>query len=1483
VTRAYRLLAALVLVVLCSIAANAQRIAPEKFIPSISQAQNPQCNYSTTATTGRFSIQRAAKFDLIDSYAWFDQCFRDATYGNSWQTMKHYNPDQVVVLYQNGPGLTPQSTPGADIQKTFVLNNHGQTAGDRWTGIGRTYTGTGQFLVGTVGDGYDTTVTMNLRSANWRAYWKDTFGTWGGLANPYYGGTISTTGADGIFADNANYPTVARVCPVPQGPLYLIGHPGSDDCNAPANEAFKDSPADYNLPYTRDNTDWHGLTLAWVNEAVPALRTAYGANFVLIPNWFKMNSAAGVTGTSGWTETNAMTNPPFAGMVEGIVSQQGGHSAVSDDYAGQPNEITFIVTAMQGLTRTKVVFDNTVTGCSNLDSGFVVPNSNSMTCAEHFWHVMGVFLLGFDTELGNGYMGYGDHNDIDWQDEWDPAFLHLGHQIGLAQKIGSIWWRQFDDAWVAVNSVSSTVSGITLPGGIQGRVCTHANFKISTTCGSASPVSSFSLTANRAAILLKSGKSITNSDNPIIPAVLTITTTSPLPGGTEGAGYSQTILASGGTAPYTWSTLSGTLPTGITRTGAVLSGTPTVAGIYTFTIRVTDSLAVTDDQAYSLTIAASPGGGDPATYARSQISSDVFTNASTACLDPYSANWARIHDGGTTNCVKVDATNDVIYGTPNSYEGWVARRTETFGSNQYASLKITALPADNSDGLQFVGVGARIAAGTGVARNLYEAVIYKVAAVQTTALVKVVAGVLETLVSSSTEVWTVGARIEIEVYGSEIRVLHDGAVVSGLTFTDTTPITGGAPGVAMAGGSGTVATGDDFLAGNLVPAGSYHISRSTGSDSNAGTSAAPFATINKALSVMSAGQDALLCAGACNGAGSDTYLIDIDDTVQAPPSGTSFADAPGIKAYPGEAITVKPTTAKCNVVNLTTVDYVRFEDLIFDADDLNCGSPAAIVLDATHTGTQTTGSTTRTLTSVVTSSTSNAILIVALDYDNNTQTGSGCVYNTTETMTLLGYISGVNYHGTSIYYPKAPSVTTASVVCSGVDTSLTSSISALSLHNVDQTNPFRDVDTGNGTGTTTGTLTLTTVSGDFVIDFVGEYNHATPGMTPGAGQTEIYDYTATSGQVAGSTRTASGTTTGMVYSWTDSRAFVHTAMALTPAGSGGSGTTTGISIASGSTNIRFTNVTTQNATGDGVLAAGAGMEYLGGRVTANGKGITITGANSTVDGAEIDTNTMRGVIASANDITIQNNNIHDNTTDGIASAGSITGLRIYNNALSVNGGLDISLTASAPTGAQIYHNTANSNHTPTVSITAGSGHLFTNNIVYPGTISAAAATLSHNTTANPLFVSAPTNLAVGLGSPAIAAGLDLTASVPTDINGSARSNPPTTGAYEFMAIPVITGITPKRVAHARAVSVTITGTDLDATTPVINFSSTGVTASSVVQVDPQTITATFTTADNAPLGCQTVTLDSDAGTGIVGGQFCVTTPTLMQQALRRLQ
>jgi hypothetical protein len=81
-------------------------------------------------------------------------------------------------------------------------------------------------------------------------------------------------------------------------------------------------------------------------------------------------------------------------------------------------------------------------------------------------------------------------------------------------------------------------------------------------------------------------------------------TTSSLSAATVGSAYSQTVTAAGGQTPYTWSVTSGSLPSGLTLNGStgVISGTPSGAGAFSFTVQVNDANATTATKALSISV-----------------------------------------------------------------------------------------------------------------------------------------------------------------------------------------------------------------------------------------------------------------------------------------------------------------------------------------------------------------------------------------------------------------------------------------------------------------------------------------------------------------------------------------------------------------------------------------------------------------------------------------------------------------------------------------------------------------------------------------------------------------------------------------------------------------------------------------------------------------------------------------------------------------
>ena len=83
--------------------------------------------------------------------------------------------------------------------------------------------------------------------------------------------------------------------------------------------------------------------------------------------------------------------------------------------------------------------------------------------------------------------------------------------------------------------------------------------------------------------------------------------TSSLPGMQAGVAYAYTLLATGGTTPYKWSVLSGSLPQGLSLAASgQLAGSSTRTGQYPFTVEVTDATNSTVSKALALSVSAPP-------------------------------------------------------------------------------------------------------------------------------------------------------------------------------------------------------------------------------------------------------------------------------------------------------------------------------------------------------------------------------------------------------------------------------------------------------------------------------------------------------------------------------------------------------------------------------------------------------------------------------------------------------------------------------------------------------------------------------------------------------------------------------------------------------------------------------------------------------------------------------------------------------------
>jgi hypothetical protein len=196
----------------------------------------------------------------------------------------------------------------------------------------------------------------------------------------------------------------------------------------------------------------------------------------------------------------------------------------------------------------------------------------------------------------------------------------------------------FKDSGDGADSTSLTIA-CTNPV-IATKHCGDANFACSgSSADITATLSGLSLSYDQAVSCTINGQDLASTPNAMSPYTynftvqsdpnpsLTVTTTT-LADGTEGAAYSATLVATGGTSPYTWSVIADVLPTGLSLAAGtgIISGVPTTAGASSFTVQATDSASppATDNQVLSITInPAAPTGQTTVTI---QDITDTYIN-----------------------------------------------------------------------------------------------------------------------------------------------------------------------------------------------------------------------------------------------------------------------------------------------------------------------------------------------------------------------------------------------------------------------------------------------------------------------------------------------------------------------------------------------------------------------------------------------------------------------------------------------------------------------------------------------------------------------------------------------------------------------------------------------------------------------------------------------------------------------------------------
>jgi len=204
----------------------------------------------------------------------------------------------------------------------------------------------------------------------------------------------------------------------------------------------------------------------------------------------------------------------------------------------------------------------------------------------------------------------------------------------------------------------------------------------------------------------------------------------PLPGATAGSTYSQTFTTTGGISPYTYA-VSGTLPAGLSlSTGGILSGTPTTAGNYSFTVTSSDASTgagspASTSAAYTLTVSAPTLTVTPTSLAGgtagSAYSQTLSTSGGTA---PYTyAVTTGVLPGGLSL-----SSNGALAGTPTVAGSFSFTVTTTdnlgFTGSKAYTLAVSAptlvvTPANLSGGIVGTAYGQTLSTSGGTGPYAY--------------------------------------------------------------------------------------------------------------------------------------------------------------------------------------------------------------------------------------------------------------------------------------------------------------------------------------------------------------------------------------------------------------------------------------------------------------------------------------------------------------------------------------------------------------------------------------------------------------------------------------------------------------------------------------------------------------------------------------------------------------------------------------------
>jgi large repetitive protein len=425
----------------------------------------------------------------------------------------------------------------------------------------------------------------------------------------------------------------------------------------------------------------------------------------------------------------------------------------------------------------------------------------------------------------------------------------------------------------------------------------------------------------------------------IDPAITLSPTT--LPNGSTGTAYSQSLSASGTTSPYTFSLASGTLPTGLSLSGAgVISGTPSALGTFNFTVRATDPNSSIGNQAYTVVITGPPLTVSPPTLANGK---ELLSYSQTITASGGTAPYTFTVSAGALPSGLSLASGGALTGTPTAGSAGTYNFTVTAndsasstGSRPYtiiiaAAPTITVSPATLPNGKVGLAYSQTVSASGGTAPYTFSVSAgslpsgLALSGAGSLSGTPTAAGTYNfTVLATDTEGYTAALPYSVVVDPAPSITLAPASVPNGkelLAYSQSITASGGTAPYAYAVTAGTLPTGVTLSGAGLLSgtpasgtAGAYPFTV-TATDNEGYTGAQAYTlTINAAPTITLAplsltngqvGMPFSQAITASNGTAPYTYAVSAGSL----PSGTSLSGAGALSGTPTAAGTFNFTVS----------------------------------------------------------------------------------------------------------------------------------------------------------------------------------------------------------------------------------------------------------------------------------------------------------------------------------------------------------------------------------------------------------------------------------------------------------------------------------------------------------------------------------------------------------------------------------------------